>query len=180
MLKCRHIVCLLLLVLLNSSIAAAKENKDLMKADYYYSHYIYYKAIPCYEKVATQLNDPAIYARLAECYAVLNEMQKAADAFAKAVAIKDCSPGIVLKYAQVLMQLTQYDEAKKWLQIYHDTNKSDVRAMNLIEGCDAAKTVTDGMPEGFVLLLPFNTDGSDFGPTMWGGKLVFASDTAID
>jgi outer membrane protein OmpA-like peptidoglycan-associated protein/tetratricopeptide (TPR) repeat protein len=178
MLHCRHIICFLFLAF-NFSVANAKENKDLMKADYYYSHYIYFKAIPCYEKVAEQMKDPAIYARLADCYAVLNEMQKAADAYSKAVAIKDCSPGIVLKYAQVLMQLTQYDEAKKWLQVYHDANQGDVRALNLIEGCNRAKSITEGIPDGVVTLMPFNTEGSDFGPTMWRGRLVFASDTAI-
>src|SRR5438309_1112825 len=94
----KYVLCLLMPLLFSFSVANAKENKDLMKADYYYNHYIYYKAIPCYEKVAAQLNDPVIYARLAECYSVLNDMEKAADAYAKAVAIKECSPGIVLKY----------------------------------------------------------------------------------
>ncbi len=180
MYKGPYLFCFSLILILSSFFASAKENKDLMKADYYYSHYMYFKAIPYYEKIAGQLNDPLIYAHLAECYSVQNDLQKAADAYSKAVNIKDCTPGIVLKYAQVLMQLTQYDEAKRWLLVYRNANKNDVRAANLVDGCNNSKRILEAMPDGIALLLPFNTDGSDFGPTMWHDRLVFASDTVID
>lgn len=158
----------------------AKENKDLMKANYYYTHCVYYKAIPYFEKIAAGLNDPVVWSELGDCYNVTNDLQKAADAYGKAVNMQSCSKAVVLRYAQILMQLMQYDDAKKWLKIYQASYPDDKRIANLIAGCGNAKSRWDAIPEGTSTLLPFNTDGSDFAPTMWKGKLVFTSDTDMD
>ena len=47
----------------------------------------------------------------------------------------------------------------------------------MISGCESAKTMMVKIPPGIVtfmriLILPF---GSEFAPTIWKGKLVFAS-----
>ncbi len=160
--------------------AYAKENKDLMRANYYYAHYAYHDAIPYFEKVAGQLNDPQVYAQMADCYSVTGDIMKSADAYAKAVAIPGCADAVKLKYAQLLMQMTKYDEAAKWLKEYQKTNNKDVRVANLIAACSSAEAVLQRIPPGTATLLPFNTDGSDFAPAMFKGMLVFASDTAID
>lgn len=160
--------------------AEAKENKDLMKANYYYSHYAYAEAIPYFEKVAGSMNDPVIYSELADCYSVTSNLQKAAEAYGLAAAIKGCSSAVILRYAQLLMQLTRYDEAAKWLTEYLKTNHGDHRAANILSGCKTARVTLDAIPQGTVVLLPFNTEGSEFAPTRWKDKLVFASDTAID
>ncbi len=160
--------------------APAKENKDLMKANYYYTHYAFADAIPFFEKIADTLKDPAIFSKLADCYTVANNLQGALKAYAKAVKLPGCSNTIMLRYAQVLMQMTQYDEAVKWLEKYKETNKTDRRAANNIAGCAYGKNMMHAIPQGTATLLPFNTDGSDFAPVMWKGKLVFTSDTATD
>lgn len=165
------------------SFVEAKENKDLMKANYYYSHYIYYEAIPYYEKVADTLKNPFVYAKLADCYSVTGDVQKAAATYAKAVADTNCNSDVQLRYAQLLMQLTQYDEAEKWLKEYQKKNGNDKRIANLIGGCELAKAsanAVDSFPPGVFIMLPCNTEGSDFAPTLWKGRLVFASDTAAD
>jgi outer membrane protein OmpA-like peptidoglycan-associated protein/tetratricopeptide (TPR) repeat protein len=162
------------------SVASAKENKDLMRANYYYSHYAYFEAIPYFEKVAGELNSCAVYSQLADCYSVTNNLQKAADAYSKAVKIPGCSSTVVLKYAQLLMELMQYEEAGKQLEEYRKTNANDKRAEHLAAACKSANSVLSAIPAGIAVLLPFNTDGSDFAPTIWKGQLVFTSDTAID
>lgn len=173
-------ILLFIFLAVNISSARAKENKDLMKASYYYNHYAYFEAIPYFEKIADKLNDPVIYAQLADCYSVTNNLQKATEAYSKAVNLKGCSAAVILRYAQLLMQQTQYDEAAKWLREYLKTNKNDKRAANMIAGCSTAKSKLMAIPQGTATLLPFNTDGSEFAPALWKGKLVFASDTAID
>jgi len=160
--------------------ASAKENKDLIRANFYYAHYAYFEAIPYFEKVADQLNDPTVYAELADCYSVTNNLQKASAAYDKAVHLTGCNPAVLLRYAQLLMQLTQYDEAITQLQEYRKTNPADKRAANLIAGCNSAKMKAGEIPPGITKLLSFNTDGSEFAPTRWKGNLVFASDTTID
>jgi len=175
----RHLLILFFLIFLNS-FADAKENKDLMKASYYYNHFAYAEAIPFYEKVAGEMNDPVIFSQLADCYSVTNNLQKSAEAYAKAVALPGCSSVVVMRYAQLLMQLTRYDEAAKQLNEYLKTNKTDLRAANMLAGCNSAQGSMSAIPQGVTTLLPFNSDGSEFAPTLWKGKLVFASDTAID
>jgi len=177
--KINHYPVLFLLVFY-CSYAQAKENKDLVKANFYYTHCVYYKAIPYFEKIAGQLNDPVIYTELGDCYSVTNDFQKATDAYAKAVSMPACNKAVVLRYAQLLMQLMQYEEAAKWLKVYQSNYPNDKRVANLITGCSNAKKIVDAIPEGITTLLPFNTNGSEFAPTMWKGKLVFACDTDMD
>ena len=160
--------------------ASGRENKDLLKANYYYAHFAYYDAIPYFEKVADTINSAVIYARLGDCYWVTNNLEKASNAYSKAVNIKDCSNDVILRYSQLLMQLTQYDDAEKWLKEYRKSNENEKRAANLILGCEAAKKMNVGIPPGVLTLLPFNTNGSDFAPTLWNSRLVFASDTVTD
>jgi peptidoglycan-associated lipoprotein len=174
----RYLV-LLALLFTRFSAAEAKENKDLMRAKYYYAHYDYYEAIPYFEKVAGEVNTALVYSQLADCYSITNNLGKASEAYEKAVNAKDCSHVIVLRYAQLLMQMGRYDEAEKWLEKYRGTNSKDKRVANLIAGCVSAKAMAAALPQGTATLLALNTDGSDVAPTMWKGKLVFASDTAI-
>lgn len=159
---------------------SAKENKYLLKANYYYYHYAYFEAIPYFEKIADEVNDPVVYSRLGDCYSIVNNFAKASEAYSKAVNINGCSNTVILRYAQLLMQLSQYDEAQKWLKVYQISNKDDNRAAKLISACATAKSILQSIPQGTATLLAFNTDGSDFAPTLWKSKLVFASDTAID
>lgn len=159
---------------------SAKDNKELIKANYYYNNYAYAKAIPSYEKVAADLKDPVIYARLGDCYNITGNFAKAMEAYASAVQLEGCSNDVKLRYAQLLMQLTHYTEAEEWLTKYKEGVKTDRRADNLIAGCKMARTKSHGSVEGFVTFLPFNTDGSEFAPAKWNGQLVFTSDTVID
>ena len=177
-----HRLALFFLLMLSfpCSPLAARENKELMKANYYYAHYAYHEAIPHYERVADELNTSEVYAQLADCYNITGSWQKAAEAYGKAAAIKDCSPAVLLRYAQLLMQLEQYERAEQYLVQYLKNNKNDRRAANLIAGSRLYKNTSFSAPHGIALLLPFNTDGSEFAPALWKDRLVFASDTVID
>jgi len=158
---------------------SAKINKDLMKAEYYYNHLDFHEAIPFYEKVADSMRDAGTYARVGDCYRFTGNLQKSADWYAKAVKLPGRKDQVSLHYAQVLMQLTRYEEAEKWLKDYQKTNKADKRAANLIAGCEASRMMEGSIPSGFVTMADFNTNGSEFAPTLWRGNLVFTSDTVI-
>jgi len=170
----------ILINVFSCDISPARENKDLMRANYYYNHLAFYEAIPYFEKMASEENTAETYTRLADCYRLTNNLHKAADWYAKAVAMKDCKDPVLLCYGHVLMQLTQYDEAEKQLKLYQEKNKKDKRVANMISGCESAKTMMQKIPPGIVTFMDFNTNGSEFAPTIWKGKLVFASDTEIN
>ncbi len=176
-----HIILLALCTLTAGHRATAKENMDLIRANYYYSHFSYAEAIPYYEKLAGgEVTDPAVYANLGDCYRLTGNAEKAAIWYDKAVQMKGCSPVVMLRYGQVLMQLNRYADAEKWLKEYQKTYKNERRVANMIAGCAYAKQAMSDVPAGNAVPMGFNTDGSEFAPTLWNGKLVFTSDTVID
>ena len=179
----KHLLILLLTLVtaFQSGSVVAKENKDLMKANYYYNHWAYHEAIPFYEKIAGQVNDPVVYTQLGDCYKATGSLDKAAVWYDKAVKTKGCNNIVMLRYGQVLMQLMQYSEAEKWLKGYQKSIKTiDKRVTNLVAGCAYAQKMQKEIPSGTTLLENFNTEGSEFAPTLWKGRLIFTSDTVID
>ncbi|MCW3122270.1 MAG: ompA [Flavipsychrobacter sp.] len=168
----------LILVFLSTSLIA-RENKDLIKANYYYAHLAFHEAIPFFEKIAADTSGPVVFSELADCYRFTNDLPKAATWYGKAVEQKNCAPSTMLHYGQVLMQLTRYEDAIKWLKEYAKTNPKDKRAENLIAGSTNAIAQQNNTPTGTIELLGLNTDGSEFAPTLWQNRLVFAADTAI-
>lgn len=164
----------------DSANGNSKESKDLMKANYYYSHYAFHEAIPFFEKLESNEFSSTTYGKLGDCYRMTSNLAKAADAYSRAVKSKGCRDVVFLHYGQVLMTMMQYEEAEKWLKEYKKSNKTDKRIANLIAGCASAPKMLKAEPPGTASMLGFNTDGSDFAPTIWKGNLVFASNTAVD
>lgn len=160
--------------------AFSKESKDELKANYLYNHLAYHEAIPYYEKIADQQNSAVTYAQLGDCYRLTKNPKQAAAEYAKAVKIAGCANEVKLHYGEVLMTLEKYDEAEKWLKQYQTANPGEKRVANLITSCEQAPDMLKGMPDASVLFMPFNTNGSDFGPAIRQGMVVFTSDTVID
>jgi len=160
--------------------SSAKENNDLMKANYYYRHFAYHEAIPYYEKIADQINDWQTYSQLGDCYRLTNSFTKSAECYAKAVKMQGCKDPVFLYYSQVLMGLERYEEAGTWLKEYQKRNKPDKRVANMIAACSSAPKKLRAIPSGTVSLCDFNTDGSEFAPALWRGSLVFTADTVIN
>ncbi len=172
------ITLLLLLTLLRT--AGAKESKDMMRANFYYAHMAFHEAIPYFEKLTDNEKTTLTYVHLADCYRLTGDLPKAADNYAIAVNRHDSKDEAKLSYAQVLMEQGRYDDAEKWLQEYRKNKPKDVRAANLIAGCAMAEKMSQAIPEGVAIFTDINTEGSEFAPTLWKGKLVFASDTTLD
>ncbi len=164
---------------LNPSLVSGR-NKDLMKATYYYSHNKFHDAIPFYEKVASDEKDPEIYAQLGDCYRYTSKTQLAADWYAKAVALEGCDDQVRLHLAQLLMELTQYDSARKYLLDFQSRNKNDRRVANMLAGCASAPALLAASPKGSTSFLNINTNSSEYAPSFWKNMLVFTADANID
>lgn len=162
------------------SLSYGKSGEELMKADYLYRNLSFHEAIPYYEKVAEFSTDPVVFKRLADCYRLTKDLPRSASWYSKAVQYRDCPLDAYLHYGQVLMSLGQYELASRQLSRYQQENPDDVRVANLIESCRFAPELLSTIPSGYVQFLRFNTDGSDFGPTLHGGKLVFTTDSVAE
>jgi tetratricopeptide (TPR) repeat protein len=157
----------------------AKENLDLIKGNYYYSHLAFQKAIPYYEKIVALDSNAQVYARLADCYRLTGDIAKAAVTYKKALEMPRYGEIVMLRYGQVMMELMEYEEAARWLKEYYKGNPRERRAANLIAGCLSARERLQQAPVKLPTFLPINTDRSEFAPALWNGNLVFAADTAV-
>lgn len=167
-----------LLLAMTGAPSYARHNMDLVKANYYYEHLAFGKALPYYEKLAQQNGTTQVCFRLADCYRLTGNVAGAAEWYKKVLDAPSYGDVVMLRYAQMLMQLSQYEEAEKWLTLYQSRNLNDKRVANMIKGCRTAPTLLHA-PHKEPVLLEFNTDRAEFGPTLWNGNLVFTSDTAI-
>lgn len=174
------VVIVLVLHFLLPGRLLAKDDMDLIKANYYYAHLSFHEAIPYYEKLATPEASVQIVSRLADCYRLTGDINKAAEWYRKALDMPRYADIVMLRYGQMLMELMQYEEAAKWLAQYQLTNLRDRRVANLIAACRTAPGRLKAAPTTVPVLLPFNSDHSEFAPTVWNGNLVFAADTAIN
>lgn len=177
----KSLLLLAFLLCYYDSYVVARENKDLLKAKFYYSHFAYYDAIPYFEKVADSLRDPVVFAQLGDCYRATGRLPQAATSYGKSVSTMGYDKAVLLKYGQVLMQLMRYKEAEQQLNSYLAGNPTDRRAANLVAGCKSApELLVQTTAAGRAKLLDISTDGTEFAPTMWKGRLVFTSDTVTE
>lgn len=170
---------LLSAMLLHTPALAGPDNTDLVKAKYLYTHLAFNEAIPYYEKIASTMNDPEVFAQLGDCYRLVKNPQQAVVYYAKAVTMSGASAVTKLHYAQTLLSLQRYDDALPWLHQYQKENPQERRVANLIKGAESAAATYAQIPEGNARMLSFNTNGNEFGPVIRKGDLLFTADTVI-
>jgi outer membrane protein OmpA-like peptidoglycan-associated protein/tetratricopeptide (TPR) repeat protein len=176
----KSLILLVYIMLAVSPAINAKDDKDLMKANYYYSHYAYSEAIPHLLKLSETAKMPDIFEKLGDCYRMTGNSEGAIEAYKKADETGKCKDATYLNYGLSLMRLGRYEQARQQLEKYKVAHPADRRAQNLIDGCSMAKTSTYESVGTIVQIAPFNSDGADFAPTLWKDNLVYTSDTVID
>ena len=171
-------LCIYIFILLLSVQAVtARQNDDLRKANYLYAHLAYHEAIAYYNKAAASINDPATLGKVGDCYRLTKNVQQANIWYAKAAAMPACPAVTKLHYAQTLLTTGDHALALTMVNQYLATNPNDRRAQNIAKSCEYADTLTGRAPAGYVRLLAFNSNGSEFGPALRKNELYFTSDT---
>lgn len=90
-------ILILSLSLIVASGLQGKDNTDQIKADYYYSHMAFSKAIVYYEKILEKGEDAQIFNRLGDCYRLTGNVAQAATYYARVVAMNKVSDALRLK-----------------------------------------------------------------------------------
>jgi len=115
---------------------------------------------------------------LADCYRLQHDNVNAKAIYAKAIELPDAKPENYLYYAQSLQATSDYSKAREMFKIYSEKNPSDKRGTLFISHCDSVlgpwKTLTPKFKVN--LANNINTAESDFGPALYNGELIFASD----
>lgn len=169
----------IILAFCGTNVQAKNQDKDLMKGDYLYRHYAFHEAIPYLEKATETTADVEIYRKLGDCYLMTKDPGHAVIWYGKAVRMKDCPADVKLRYAQALMNLQRYNDAVYYLKEYQNVHPADTRIANMLTSCEKAEAMMKEMPTGTVSMAAFNTDGSEFGPSLKGNMLIFTSDSTL-
>ncbi len=172
----------ILLILLNIYslifFCSCLRGRSSQLANNYYAHRAYAQAIPLFEAALTNTNNTGIKSKLANCYRILGKPKKALPLYADIVKEDKPAPKDLLYFAEVLMNLARYDEAKIWLIKFAAENPDDSQGKVLLDNCDKIKTIKPFYQN--VTLTPFtkNDESDDNAPVFFRNGIVYASDRA--
>lgn len=142
-----------------------------------YNRLAYSEAIPLLLKECTGKNNRFLDAdiMLADCYRKTNQYNLAEIEYAIVCQDKRLKDNRQkLYYAQVLQTNQKYDEAAKWYQNYLQSFPNDRLAQNQLKACENInKYILKN--NIYITNLPFNTDGYDFGASIFGNTLYYTS-----
>ena len=138
----------------------------------------YSDAIVEYQKALGKKDFPQADIGLAECYRLTNNTQKAEEAYARVVKLKECEPIHRLRYAQLLMRNGKYEEAKTWFDNYLKDQPNDSHAQILKASCDSIEAYKKDSSVYTVTTSPVNSGQTNFSPQYYKEGVVFVSDRA--
>jgi len=153
---------------------------NLRKADNYYSKLQYQNAIEFYKRVLER--DSSHFKsklRLAELYMILKDPDSSAVWYDKIIStVNDPSkidPEHYYNYAQVLSSTNRYEEALSWYELYAVLVPGDSRNMDKIQFLNNMDYYLSDSNLYELIVLPFNSDHSDFGVKYYDSGFVFIS-----
>lgn len=113
--------------------------------------------------------------RLAECYRNLGNTGEVEKWLAKLIEIGEWVPEDYYHYSMALKVNGKYNESEKALKEYAQLRPEDGRVQLEQSLLEYINFLLDDSVRYDVRSLPFNTPGADWGPTIYGNKLVFVS-----
>lgn len=162
------------ILLLSSQITA--QNKQLDKANKRYQIKKYAEAIPLYEAGLKKNPSLSAQVRLAYCYRINNNIEKAVNLYSEVVLHKRAKPITWYYYGEALMSQGKYTEAKVWLEKYTEKKPGDPKGWNLIESIDKLQTIQPYYIVENVEPFEHNSESDDSAPIFFRDGIAFSSD----
>lgn len=170
---------ILLLVLLattvSSSLSAQSIRSLLRKGKQQYEVRAYTKAIETYQQVLERRdNQVEALSYIADCYRQLNQMEEAADHYARALQrVSQVEDIHILNFGKTLKALGRYGQAEQVFRIYAERNAP--LGNHYASSCEFAASRQDMESDFQVTNEPINSSAADFGPTFYLDQVVFSS-----
>ncbi len=125
---------------------------------------------------------------LADCYRMQNDAANARIWYKKTIGhehqcktYKTPEPAVYYHYAQVLRNLGEYQEARKFFLTFDSLDQSQSRGIFYAASCDSAIRWQTASPEYKISnLTRLNSPQSEFGPVPYHKGVMFASDRIVD
>lgn len=169
--KARILISIIIVCLNMGNLFA--QNPKLKKADQEFDNYAYIDARKIYMDVVKDGYESAqIFKKLGDTYYFNSEYTEAAEWYNR-LAMRypnEMEPKYYYRYAQTLKSIDQYEASEKMMQIYQkNSNGNEQSKYSLGSLMDSARSKYN------VVNATEGTKGSDFGPTFYGDKIVYAT-----
>ena len=157
------------------------QNKQLERADQYFNNHEFTMAIKYYQKVIKK-DSSNIYAmhQIGETYRLIGENQKANPWYGLALKVDPDSKQDLYYYARTLLTMGEYTKALDAYKKYNSLFPGDYRVAPFINTPNYVNELKKDSLYYSVSYLPFNSEMSDFGPTILYDKLLFTSSRERD
>ena len=151
----------------------------LKKANREYESFNYVSAIEGYKKVLRSKASNEAEIRLADSYRLINKSDKAEEAYAEVVKIKDVDPINYYHYAKALINNGKRDAAKVWLDKYLNLKPDEKTAQTLREANNNPGAITS--EEGLFKIDMAGIEGltSCFGAIERKDEVIFSGQTSV-
>lgn len=176
----KNISCFLLIL---SFCANAQENM-VEKAKDNFDNYAFYDAVEGYEELLEKgYSSEEIYKKLGNANYFNAQYDAASEWYGKLFELEDAviDAAYMYKYAQCLKSLKKYEESDTWMQKFATAKTLDKRAALYVKNKNYLEKIKAQSGRYGIKNLALNSDASDFAPSFYGEKLVFATarDTGI-
>jgi outer membrane protein OmpA-like peptidoglycan-associated protein/tetratricopeptide (TPR) repeat protein len=183
----KNTIKVFVLILLSTQISYAQSENisslfksNLRKADACFSKLQYQNAIDFYTRVldkdSSHLKSKI---QIAESYRLLKNPEVAEKwyrkVFSPGIELSNIDPVHYYNFAQVLCSTQNYKEALDWYRKYEDRVPDDSRIMDKIQFIDHIHYYLGDSNLYELIVLPFNSDHSDFGVKYYDSGFVFIS-----
>ena len=166
-----------LLVCLFSVLTKAQRNSE--KADRYFNQNQFESAIKYYQLDVNSGNKKAkeyAIAKLADCYRIMGEFEKAEETYRKILKRKNKEPNNYLNYGLSLKSSAKYTEAKLQFEEYIKLKPDDKMGPVYLQSCDSAqKWLDETIGKEIKNIEQINTAFSEFGTFIYQNQLYFSS-----
>ena len=168
----------LFIFLLTVTLSCFSQEKKIQRGDKDFEKFAYINSRQVYLKVAEKgFESQNLYQHLGDSYYFTAELVEA-EKWYQLLFDKyeeEVSPDYYFRFAQSLKSVEKYSEADAIMDKFYKANPSDKRAINF----ENKKNYLDfiEMQSGKFELIPItmNSENSDFAPSFYNGKLIFAS-----
>jgi outer membrane protein OmpA-like peptidoglycan-associated protein/tetratricopeptide (TPR) repeat protein len=167
-------ITILLLLALVPAVAVAQSLTE-KRADKWFDRLAYVKAADLYQRAAKKKGNDHVYERLGDCYRLMGQPAKSESWYGKVALGANPTPEATLHYAEALRTNGKYQESQSWMAKYYSQKGDDHRAKMYLDNADYYDAITKQEPYFSIRNLDANTAQSDFGASVMGNKVIFAS-----
>jgi outer membrane protein OmpA-like peptidoglycan-associated protein len=125
----RNYSTLILVLMLAFNMVSSGQSAELDKGDKAFENFDFEEALFFFETAReSSPGDPAITRRIANTYRRMGQIPIAAEWYQKTLQLDASNADDMLRYAEILKVLGQYDEAIEWYEMYAKLKPNDLRA----------------------------------------------------